>query len=128
MKECILLFLWIAISSCLISSCGSDEEECPPEAWAGMWTTQATCGGTPLDLELDITAVDENTIRIESNGEVDEIDVDGCDVNVAQQLDFFGTEISLILDMVLNGDVIDVDIEVSILGMTETCVAVLRRV
>lgn len=128
MKSYVLLFLWAIVLSCLITSCGDDEQECPPEAWAGMWTTVATCAGTPLELDLDITVVDENTIRIESNGEVDEIDVDGCDVNVAQELDFLGTEISLDLDLLLNGDMIDVDIEVSILGTTETCMAVLTRV
>ena len=121
-----LTIVSLACFTLFLSSCGGDDE-CQAEAWAGAWTTSASCAGTSLDLDLDITAVDENTIRIESNGEVDEVDVDGCDVNVVQELDLLGTAISIGLDMMLNGDVIDVDIEVSAFGMTEACAAVFTR-
>ena len=81
----------------------------------------------PLDLILEITAVDENTIRIESNGEMDEVDVNGCAVNVVQELDLLGMQISLDLDMILNGDVIDVDITATIAGFTQNCDGILTR-
>jgi hypothetical protein len=122
----ISLLILFVISAFLLSSCGGDDE-CQPEAWEGTWSTETSCAGTTLDLVLGITAVDENTIRIESNGEEDEIDVDGCAANVVQVLDFLGTEISLSLDMVLNGDIIDLDIEVTALGTTQTCIAALTR-
>ncbi len=119
----ILLFVGI----CLFVSCGGDQDACAPEAWAGTWTADANCAGMPLDLILEITAVDENTIRIESDGEMDEVDVNGCAVNVVQELDLLGMQISLDLDMILNGDVIDVDIEATIVGFTQNCTGILTR-
>lgn len=121
--QTLLLFAGI----CLFMSCGSDEDECAPGAWAGTWTADATCAGMPLDLVLEITAVDDNTIRIESNGEMDEVDVNGCAVNVVQELDILGMQISLDLDMILNGDVIDVDIMATIVGFTQNCDGILTR-
>ncbi len=119
-------FLLIAVLSFILSSCGG-EDECAPEAWAGTWTADATCAGMPLDLTLEITAVDENTIRIESNGEMDIVDVDGCAVNVVQEIEALGMEISLDLDLLLNGNLIDVDIAATILGFTQNCTGVLTR-
>ena len=123
------LLFFIAFSL-ILSSCGGEEEEedlCAPEAWAGTWVANATCAGMPLDLTLVITAVDENTIRVEAEGETDEVDVNGCNVNVAQQVEFLGMTVDLDLDMMLNGEMIDVDIDATIAGFTTVCTGVLTR-
>ena len=71
--------------------------------------------------------MDENTIRVEAEGETDEVDVNGCNVNVAQQVEFLGMTVDLDLDMMLNGEMIDVDIDATIAGFTTVCTGVLTR-
>ena len=120
-------FLALIFLLLVVPSCGGDDGDCTAETWAGQWMGSSTCEDVPIDFIFNITAVDEDTIRITYEGESEDLDVNGCNVGYDISLDFLGTAIDLDFDMSLNGDQIDLNFTFSGLGVTESCTTTLNR-
>ena len=117
-------YLIIAI---LFTACGSSDDECTSEAWVGAWSGTTNCADTSIDFTFNISAVDEDTIRIEYEGESEEVDINGCSINYDLDIDFLGTPIDFSFAMNLNGDSIDLDFTFSALGISDSCTTTLTR-
>ena len=110
--------MFLAFTSC------SDKDSCEAADWAGTYSGSFDCLDTPQTVIIDITeGSDNNTVNISIDGDSDQVELDGCSIEIVED-DAFG---EATLTLTLDGDNLNYNLSGKLFEIPFECEAVLTK-
>ncbi|NNE13976.1 MAG: hypothetical protein HKN51_03315 [Saprospiraceae bacterium] len=119
----ILSFLMLSVMSC-----GTDSD-CVKDDFLGSYTGTSKCTGEDeMSVNAEVTEASGNSVAINIDGEVAELRIDGCNVEIPETtIDFLGNPVTSFGEGELNGNTLTINQTINFIGVTTNCNVTLRK-